>query len=244
VTRHRPRVDRKLLGEVLRRLRRHYGRRPYRPRGDALGGLVLTVLSQNTTDLTAARAFASLRSGLPRWEKVLAAPRRRVERLIRVSGLHEQKARTIQEFLRRLKRERGRLSLAFLKKVPSEEAVRWLTASPGIGIKTAAVVLLFRLGHALMPVDTHVKRVCGRLGLVPEGTPAARAQELLAPAAPGTAAGCAQMHLDLIWLGRDLCHPRSPECPDCPLPGVCGYARRGRSRAPRSRLSAAGSIRQ
>ncbi len=226
----RAKVDEELLADVSRRLVRHFGRREYRPRGDALGGLVLTVLSQNTTDLTAARAYRRLRERYSTWKKVLAARRRGVEEALRVCGLHQQKARTIQEFLRRLERGRGRLSLAFLKKVPSAEAVEWLTASPGIGTKTAAVVLLFRLGHALMPVDTHIRRVCGRVGLVPEGTAADKVQSALAPVAPRTAAGCAQMHLDLIWLGRDVCAARAPRCPECPLVEICRHARKLRVR--------------
>lgn len=228
--RKRIKVDAKLLAEVGRRLAKHFGRRRYEPRGDALAGLVGTVLSQNTTDVTSARAFRQLRRRFSTWEKVLAAPRRGVEGELRVCGLHEQKTATIQGFLRRLKRERGRLSLAFLKKTPAAEAVKWLTASPGIGTKTAAVVLLFRLGHALMPVDTHIRRVSGRVGLVPEGTPAAKVQALLAPLVPPSARACAQLHLDMIWLGRDLCHPRAPECPICPLVEVCRAARRRRAR--------------
>jgi endonuclease III len=220
------RVNVKLLLEVLPRLEKHYGRRAYEPRGDALGGLVWTVLTQNTTDLTAGRAYLALRKELPGWKQVLAAPRSRVEKCLRVCGLHQQKTRTIQGFLKRLQSEKGRLSLAFLKKMSPEEAAAWLTASPGIGIKTAAVVLLFRSGHPLMAVDTHIRRVCGRVGLVPEGTAAARVQELLAPHVPRSAKGCAQMHLDLIWLGRDICGARNPECPGCPLLKVCRYARR------------------
>ncbi len=228
------RVNAKLLGEVLPRLEKHYGPRDFKPRGDALSGLVWTVLTQNTTDLTAERAYRVLRKALPSWKQVLAAPRARVEKCLRVCGLHEQKTRTIRGFLRRLKEEKGRLSLAFLKKMPPGEASAWLTASPGIGIKTAAVVLLFRLGQPLMAVDTHIRRVCGRVGLMPEETAAAKAQELLAPHAPETAKACAQMHLDLIWLGRDICHARGPECPDCPLLEACRYARRnGTSKARR-----------
>jgi endonuclease III len=79
-----------------------------------------------------------------------------------------------------------------------------------------------------MPVDTHIRRVCGRAGLVPEGTAADRVQAALAPLVPRTAEGCARMHLDLIWLGRDICHARGPECPGCPLLGACRYARRRR----------------
>ncbi len=223
-------ADAKLLAEVGRRLVKHFGRRRYQPRGDALAGLIGTVLSQNTTDLTSARAFRQLRRRFSTWEKVLAAPRRGVESALRVCGLHEQKTATIQGFLRRLKREKGRLSLAFLRKTPTDDALEWLVASPGIGIKTAAVMLLFRLGHALMPVDTHIRRASGRVGLVPEGTAAHKVQQLLAPAAPRSARGCAQLHLDMIWLGRDLCHPRAPECTICPLVEICRDARKRRVR--------------
>lgn len=223
-----PRAE--LLAEVGRRLGKHFGLRRDFARKDALAGLIRTILTQNTTDLTADRAFAQLRKKLPSWQAVLEAPRRQVERLIRVCGLHEQKARTIQLFLRRLAKEKGRLSLAFLRRTGTGEAVAWLTASPGIGTKTAAVVLLFRARHALFPVDTHIRRVAGRVGLVPEGTPAARVQETLAPLAPGTARRCAQLHLDMIWLGRRVCGARAPDCPACPLLDICRYARKRRVR--------------
>jgi len=219
-----------LLAEVGRRLLRHFGRRRYTLREEPLGSLVWTVLSQNTTDLTAERAYRRLRRSFPSWRAVLAARRGEVEEAVRVSGLARQKARTIQEFLARLERERGRPSLAFLRRMPADRAMEWLTASPGIGPKTAAVVLLFACGRPVFPVDTHIRRVAGRVGFVPEGTPAHRVQEALAPLVRPSAAAVAQLHLDMIWLGRRTCHPRGPECPTCPLRDLCRHAL-GRRRA-------------
>ena len=220
----------RLLAEVGRRLLRRFGPREFTLREEPLGSLVWTVLSQNTTDLTAERAYRRLRSAFRSWPQVLRAPRGEVEAAVRVCGLHQQKARTIQEFLARLERERGRPSLAFLRKMPADRAMEWLTASPGIGPKTAAVVLLFACGQPVFPVDTHIRRVAGRVGFVPEGTPAHRVQEALAPLVPRSAAAVAQLHLDMIWLGRRICHPRDPECPACPLRDLCRYAL-GRRRA-------------
>jgi endonuclease-3 len=114
--------------------------------------------------------------------------------------------------------------------MPAQEAMDWLTVSPGIGTKTAAVLLLFAFGKPLFPVDTHIRRVAGRVGFVAEGTSAEKVQEAFARLVPASAAGCAQLHLDLIRLGRQLCHPHEPECPACPLLGVCRHARRRRVR--------------
>ncbi len=216
-------IDQKIFFRVCRRLARYYGRRQFNVSGDALSGLVWTVLTQNTTDLTADRAYKRLRKKFSNWKKVLSAPAADVEACLRVCGLQQQKTRTIQAFLGRLLEERGTLSLAFLKKMTPQAASDWLVLSPGIGIKTAAVVLLFRLGQPLMAVDTHIRRVCARVGLVPEKTPAAKVQKLLWPLLPETAAACAQIHLDLIWLGRDICHARGPECCACPLKDICKY---------------------
>jgi endonuclease-3 len=216
---------RKLLAEVSRRLKRRFGPREFTLREQPLDSLFWTVLSQNTTDLTADRAYRQLRKTFRSWREVLDAPRTEVEAAIRVCGLAQQKARTIQEFLGRLERERGELSLRFLREMPVDQAMAWLVESPGIGTKTAAVLLLFAFGQAVFPVDTHIRRVSGRVGFVREGTPADKVQEALAAIAPRSAAECAQLHLDVIRLGREICHPREPECPVCPLVGVCRYAR-------------------
>ncbi|HOX07449.1 MAG TPA: endonuclease III [Planctomycetota bacterium] len=228
---------RHLLEQVGRRLLRRFGPRQFTLREEPLGSLFWTVLSQNTTDLTADRAYRQLRRTFRSWRDVRAARRGEVEAAIRVCGLAQQKARTIQEFLERLERERGALSIAFLGKMPADQAMDWLTASRGIGTKTAAVLLLFAFGRPVFPVDTHIRRVSGRLGFVPEGTAADKVQEALSAIAPESAADCAQLHLDIIRLGREICHPRRPECPKCPLRAICRHARVAEALHPSGRES-------
>jgi endonuclease-3 len=98
-----------------------------------------------------------------------------------------------------------------------------------VGPKTRACVLLFACRHPAFPVDTHVHRIARRLGLVPARAGAPAAQEALEPAVP--AGRQLELHLNLIRLGRSLCRPRAPRCPECPLRSRCAHARRLRSAA-------------
>jgi len=130
--------------------------------------LILTVLSQNTNDRNRDVAYGRLRERFPGgWPEVRDAPAEEVEEAIRPGGLSNTKAARIGEILRAL----GDDDLAWLETAPLEEARAFLTALPGVGRKTAACVLLFSFGRPDVPVDTHVFRVGGRLGLFrPGGT--------------------------------------------------------------------------
>lgn len=206
------------LVEIAARLRAHYGPSGRRPGGDLLDILIGTILSQNTSDLNRDRAYAELRRRFPRWEEVLTAPVEEVEEAIRGAGLHRQRARRIKQVLSRLSEERGELSLGFLRALPDGEAERWLLSLPGVGKKTAYIVLLFGLGRHFFPVDTHIARVTRRLGLVGER------EEPHAALAPHVPRGKElELHLHLIRLGREVCRPRHPRCQAGPLPDLCGY---------------------
>ncbi len=209
------------LAEVARRLRRAYGTPPS-PGGDPLDILIKTILSQNTTDLNRDRAYQSLREEFPSWEEVLAAPEEELARAIRRAGLHRQRAARIKAVLAKIKEEQGRLSLDFLAGLSDEEAERWLLALPGVGKKTAYIVLLFGLRRPRFPVDTHVARVTRRLGLFSRGEP----HRALAPLVPPGKE--LELHLNLIRLGREVCRPRRPRCPECPLVDLCAWAKEGR----------------
>ena len=128
---------------------------------------MLTVLSQHTSDLNAERAFASLREAFPRgttwWRRRPPPWPTRSAR----GGLADTKAPRIQAILRAVHDREGRLDLSRLRDVSDEEARAYLTSLPGVGPKTAAVVLSFALGRDAIPVDTHVHRVSKRLGLIP-----------------------------------------------------------------------------
>ncbi len=217
---------------VHRRLLEAFGR-PRRSRLDPVDELVCTILSQNTNDQNRDRAFEALRARFPTWEAVRDAPTEEVARAIRVAGLANQKAPRIQEALRRIGQANGRLSLDFLRDLPTEEARAWLENLPGVGPKTAAIVLLFALDKPAFPVDTHIYRVTGRLGLRPPNMSVEKAHRWLEAVFPPETYYDA--HLNLIELGRRYCRPRNPRCAQCPVLDLCpeGQRRVGEGQAVR-----------
>ena len=221
------------LADISRRLAERFGR-PNRcaHEEEPVRNLILTILSQNTTDANRDRAFASLMGRFPDLPHLAAAKPAEVERAIRVGGLAKAKAKTILGALARLKRERGEYTLAFLRDLPLSEARAYLTSLPGVGVKTANVLLLFSFGREAFPVDTHILRVAKRLGLVPGGADLSRAALLLEPHVPE--GEHVPIHLNMIRLGREICRPRNPLHAECPLLPVCPEGKRdaGKRRPP------------
>lgn len=187
----------------------------------AIDELVSTILSQNTNDVNRDRAFESLRAKFPTWEAVRDAKEEDVINAIRPAGLANQKGPRMQQVLRAITEERGALDLQFLAELPLEEARSWLTKFNGVGPKTAAIVLCFSLGMPAFPVDTHVYRVTGRLGLRPEKMTVEQAHPYLESVFPPETYYAA--HLNIIRLGREVCHARKPNCPQCPVNKLCEY---------------------
>jgi endonuclease-3 len=183
--------------------------------------LVSTILSQNTNDVNRDRAFDSLRAKFPTWEQVRDADTDEVIEAVRVAGLANQKGPRLQQVLRDITAERGSLDLSFLEDMPLEEARDWLTRFKGVGPKTAAIVLCFSLGRPAFPVDTHVYRVTGRIGLRPEKMTVEQAHPYLEGIFPPEAYYAA--HLNIIRLGREVCAARRPNCPVCPVRELCAY---------------------
>lgn len=197
-----------------------YGDQPWHPR-DPVATLVSTIISQNTNDTNRDRAFERLRERFPTWRAVRDAPSGELIEAIRPAGLAPTKAPRIQEALRRIAEQRGEISLDFLDDLSLEEAREWLLSIPGVGPKTAAIVLLFALGRPAFPVDTHIHRVSRRLGLIPEKATREQAHELLEDLIPPDI--YYTFHLNLIAHGRAVCHARNPECARCVLQGECAY---------------------
>ena len=208
------------------RLLRIYGPPTWRPSLPPLEELISTVLSQNTNDANRDRAFNALQDRFPTWEAVRDAPEPAVVAAIRPAGLAPQKAPRIQHLLRQITEECGGLDLAFLRQAPPQDVYDWLIHFDGVGPKTASIVMLFSLGLPAFPVDTHVYRVTGRLGLRPAGITADQAHRLLARAFPPDT--YLDAHLNLIRHGREVCRARKPACPACGLLDLCpfGQARR------------------
>ena len=208
---------------VHQRLLAHYGT-PRIHRRPPLDELVLTILSQNTNDRNRDRAYAALRARFPSWEAVRDADPQAVIETIRPAGLANQKGPRIQAVLRAITAQRGDLDLSFLAGWPVEEARAWLMQFKGVGPKTAAIVLLFSLGKPAFPVDTHIYRVTGRLGLRPPHWSVERTHVLMEHIFPPETYEAA--HLNLIYLGRDVCRPRKPQCARCPVRSLCDAAAR------------------
>jgi endonuclease-3 len=210
------------MAEMIARLRDEYGHRTLRRRLPALDELVMTILSQNTSDVNTGRAFASLRDRFPTWEGLAAAPEGDVVEAIRSGGLALQKAPRIQGAVRAVLSGEAPGD-AELRAMEPADALAALTALPGVGPKTASCVLLFSLGVPVMPVDTHVHRVCTRLGLLAPRTGADAAHAVLTEMTPDE--DMLEAHLLLIAHGRETCRARRPACGRCPLLDGCPTGR-------------------
>ncbi len=192
------------------------------PRVDTISELILTILSQNTADTNSFRAFTALRASYGSWDAVLAAPTDELAVVLKPGGLAPTKSRRIQHVLAEVHgATNGTWDLAFLGAWPLDEARAWLTGLPGIGRKTAAIILLFNFGRAAMPVDTHVHRVTTRLGMLPPRTPLDRAHDLLEGVLKPDE--MYPFHVETIRHGRDTCRAPRPICGVCPLTDVCAY---------------------
>jgi len=230
-------ADASRIGRELDRLEQVFGRpRPGR-RHAPLDELILTILSQHTSDGNRDRAYRAMRRRFATWDRVLRARREDLEDALRVGGLARTKSRVIQDVLRTILRDWGQLNLEALRKMPTAEAKTYLLHLKGVGEKTACCVLLFALGRDAFPVDTHIHRIASRLGWVSPRASATRVHALLAALIPPER--CYSAHINLITLGRRVCRARTPACPSCPVLRECRYAARkgwsGPPRGPRPR---------
>ncbi|MDR3577730.1 MAG: endonuclease III [Anaerolineaceae bacterium] len=207
--------------QVAERLEAFYGRPDWREPLQPLDEMISTILSQNTNDRNRDLAFQSLKARFPSWDAVRDAESSQVVDAIRIAGLANQKGPRMQEVLRQITAERGSFDLFFLRDLPPEEVRSWLVRFKGVGPKTASIVMQFSLGMSAFPVDTHIYRVSGRLGLRPAKMSVEQAHEHLASLFSPDSYG--PVHLNIIRLGREICQARRPNCPACPLKEICDY---------------------
>ena len=215
-------ADRRRLRRITDRLATEYGRPALRPHHAPVDELVLTVLSQNTNDRNRDVAYFRLRERFPSWDAVREAPVEEIEDAIRPGGLAPTKSVRIKQILEAI----GEDDLSWLADAPLDEARAHLCALPGVGRKTAACVLLFSFGRPDVPVDTHVYRVGGRLGLWPEKAPLDKAHDELARLCGDDGEFAYETHVLLIRHGRRTCVARAPRCAECPLRRMCPEGRR------------------
>lgn len=193
---------------------------------EPLDGLILTVLSQHTNDKNRDRAFANLKNIYPSWELAAAASEEDIAVAVRSAGLGNTKAQKIKKILPAIKERFGDYSIRGLKGWPVDEVRKYLIGLPGVGVKTAACVLIFDLEMPAFPVDTHVARIARRLGWVPEKMTAEDIQEYLESVLPpGRFLGA---HINFIEHGRGICDARKPKCSECPVQNMCKYGKKQR----------------
>ncbi len=204
---------------IIDRLSELYGEFVQKPRYKALDELIFTVLTQHTSDINAERAFDRLRSKIPTWEEVMVADQESIAEAIFHGGMSNQKSKRIKDILATISQKHGDLEIDFLREQDLEAARKWLMNLPGVGPKTAAVVMSFALGMPAFPVDTHIHRVSKRLGLIDAKTSADDAHAIMEAAVEPDLRF--QLHMQLITHGRQICKARRPLCAQCPLSSEC-----------------------
>ena len=181
--------------------------------------LILTVLSQHTSDINRDRAFAGLKQRFASWEEVSAASREAIADAIRAGGIADVKAGRIKVILDEIAKREGSLSLDRLHELDDQEVAGYLCELPGVGPKTAACVLVFSMGRPAFPIDTHVHRIARRLGWIADKASAEQAHDVLAPKVPPDIRY--DLHVAFIEHGRRICKPRMPRCSDCAVFDLC-----------------------
>jgi endonuclease-3 len=214
-------MDCKNLAQAIHyRLLAYFGEPEWTKR-PALDELILTVLSQNTNDRNRDIAYNAMREKYPTWADVHHANPEELIDSVRYAGLANQKAPRIQAILDTVYDTSGEYSLDFLTGFNPDQVMEWLTSLKGVGSKTASIVMVFSLEMPAFPVDTHVYRVSGRIGLRDSHLNVEQTHLELAKLYSPNQFGAA--HLLLIFLGRQICKARKPKCEQCPINDLCQY---------------------
>jgi endonuclease-3 len=208
------------LGNILRILRRTFTMPKWvSSDNDPFKTLIVTIISQNTSDRNTAKAFENLSNRFKITPEALAnAETGQIEECLKVGGLYKNKAKTIKQ-ISKIILEKYHGGLKPVLSLPLEEARETLLQLPGVGPKTADVMLLFCAERPTIPVDTHVNRVSKRLGLAPaNGDYEAVRGALQAIYNPKDYLA---VHVSLILHGRKYCKARTPLCKECPINMLC-----------------------
>ena len=211
------------VSKIITLLEREYGTPEFDSFDDPLDELIVTLLSQNTTWKNCRRAFDNLKRRFKTWDRVRKAKKEEITDAIKCGGLGKVKGGRIKSLLDFLYRRRKSLSLNFLKRMGTGEALEFLSGLKGVGPKTGACVLLFSLKRPVLPVDTHILRVSKRLGLIYSQANLVKAHELLGRIVPENRV--LSFHINLIQHGRRICRPRNPKCDECVLKSLGCQAR-------------------
>ncbi len=207
------------ITEITRLLVQEYGDLSWSPHNNPLSELILTILSQNTSDRNSRRAFSALLARFGSWDGVAEASQEEIADAIKIGGLAYVKAPRIKKILNQIVFERGSLDIKFLEEISIDEAKVWLLNLTGVGPKTAACVLLFSFGKPVLPVDTHIHRIAKRLGLINSNLSAEKAHNVLGDMIPPE--DVYKFHINMIEHGRRVCKAQQPRCENCILLREC-----------------------
>lgn len=186
---------------------------------DPFKTLIVTIISQNTADKNTERAFEKLSNKFKITPEVLAKTEiAQIEDSLKVAGLYRNKAKAIKEVSKRvLEKHEGNLDT--ILSLPIDKAREKLLELPGVGPKTADVVLLLCAEMPTIPVDTHVDRVSKRLGLAPKRG----SYEVVRIALQSNynPKDYLAVHILFILHGRRFCKARAPLCKICRVKAFC-----------------------
>lgn len=216
-----PQEDKTLMTHEL--LNEAYKRLTLNSRRDPMHELISTMLSHRTNHADEEKAYHTMLERFGDWEGVMNADVDELADAVQTTRYPLQKAPQIQQTLRIIKEERGEISIGFLNEMPVQEAMDWLTKLPGVGLKTATLLLLFNFKKPVLPVDTHVFRVSQRVGLIGAKITANKAHDLLLRMLPQDAIELFNFHKHLFWHGQRICTFYSPKCEQCVLNSICNY---------------------
>ena len=205
--------------KIKKLLDKQYGDIEWRDEMETLDELIFTVLTQNTSDINAEKAFKNLKSRYINWDEIVESTDEQLERIIRIGGLGKQKSIRIKKILKEIYLRTGGYDLSILKDMPFNEVKEWLITLPGVGPKTAAVVMSFALKLPAFPVDTHIHRISKRLGYIDQNTSAEKAHEIMENII--LPKDRFNFHILLITHGRKICKANNPKCYICPLTSYC-----------------------
>jgi endonuclease-3 len=198
---------------------------PERKSWDPMHELLLTILSANTNDVNSGRAFRTLMERYDGdYDAMRTAPLAEIKQAIRVAGMYNQKAPRLIKTLEMVKAERGEYNIDHVAEMPVAEGEAYLSRFPGVGHKTASIVLLFSFGKPAFPVDTHVQRLSQRLGISDPKASPAKIKGIWESGILGQdAKEYYILHINLIRHGRAVCQARNPQCASCRLLAICDY---------------------
>lgn len=205
--------------EAIIRVLRAYDNNWTPRREDPFKTLIRTILSQNTNWRNEDTAYRRLTKMIGITPKSLAeAPLEKIAEAIKLAGMYNTRSKTIKQVSEQIITKFGGDLTTTVSK-PYEQARSDLMILPGVGEKTADVVLLFNAGKHVIPVDRHIARIAKHLEIVPQNAPYDQIRTTLEQATPPEY--YLETHIKLIQLGREKCRPQHPKCPTCPLNTLC-----------------------